>query len=115
MGSRCRIAPSTSDIQQSFSWLQIKLAEREIYLRDLRVLKRFLAGWKVRARIRHRRTEEEPKEVIREVVVRLDGLKVSSEVFRCHDADIFIIGGRELPCPFGGLPLALKAIGLCFF
>src|SRR3970040_1820820 len=96
MGPHCRGAPSTPDIQQSLSRFQIKLAEREVYLRDLRLLKRFLAGCKVRARIRHRRVEEEFKEIIREVVVSLDGFKVSDEVFS-HYLNIFIIGGREFP------------------
>ena len=75
-----RGAPAAADVQQRHPGLQPQLAQRQIDLGDLRLFQRHVVALEVRAAVGLRRIEEEPEEVVRQVVVRLHVLEVRSEL-----------------------------------
>ena len=66
-------APPTPDVEESHARPQPELAADEVVLRGLGLFERGGLVWPHRARVGHRRSEDEPVEVVRDVVVVRDG------------------------------------------
>ena len=81
-------APAGADLEQVVRRLELELAADEIEPRDLRVVQRLPRMLERRGRVHHRLVEEQPEEIVAEVVVRGDvaaraGAAVAAE--RVHD------------------------------
>ena len=70
-------APAAADVEQPLARLQLQLAADEVELRALRLLERLRPAREDRARVRHRRVEEEREELVADVVVVADGAQVA--------------------------------------
>ncbi|CFR84722.1 Uncharacterised protein [Mycobacterium tuberculosis] len=64
-------APAAADVQQCHARLQSEFAQREIDLGDLRLLQRHVVALEVGAAVGLSGIEEQPEEVVGQVVVRL--------------------------------------------
>ena len=69
-------APAAADVEQRHARLQAELAEGQVDLGDLGLFERHVVALEVRAAVGLRRIQEEPEEVVGQVVVRLDVLEV---------------------------------------
>ena len=72
--------PTSSSVMPG---LQAELAERQIDLGDLCLFQRHVVALEVGAAVGLRRIEEEPEEVVGQVVMRLDVLEVRLQVWVC--------------------------------
>ena len=77
--------PAAADVEQCHAWLEAQLAERQVDLGDLRLLERHVVALEVRAAVRLGRVEEEPEEVVGQVVVRLNVLEVGLQALGVAD------------------------------
>ena len=66
-------APTAADVEQPFAFAKVELATDQVVLRPLRPIERIVFVLEHRARIGHRRAEEQFVETIGDVVVRRDG------------------------------------------
>ena len=71
-----RGAPAAADVEQRHAGLQAQLAQRQVDLGDLRLFQGHVVALEVGAAVGLRRIEEEPEEVVGQVVVRLHVLEV---------------------------------------
>ena len=62
-------APAATDVEQRHAGLEVKLAQRQIDLGDLRLFQRDVVGLEVGAAVGLGRVEEQPVEVVGQVVV----------------------------------------------
>ena len=69
-------APAAADVEQRHPGLQGQLAQRQIDLGDLRLLQRHVVALEIRAAVGLRRIEEEPEEIVGQVVMGLHVLEV---------------------------------------
>ena len=77
-------APAAADVQQRHARLEAEFAQRQIDLGDLRLFERHVVALEVRAAVGLRRVEEQPEEVVGQVVVRLHVLEVRLQVLACR-------------------------------
>ncbi len=75
-----RGAPAAADVEQRHPGLQAQLAQRQVDLGELRLVQCQIIALEVGAAVRLRRVEEEPVEVVGEVVMRLHVFKVRLQV-----------------------------------
>jgi hypothetical protein len=69
-------APATADVEHGHSRLQVQLVQVEVDLRELSLFQGQVLGLEIGAAIDAAGFLEQPEEVIREVIVRVDVLKV---------------------------------------
>jgi hypothetical protein len=72
--------PATTDVQQRHPRLKAQLAQRQIDLRDLGFFKRHVIALEVRTAVGLRGIQEEPEEVVGQVVMRLHVVEVRLQV-----------------------------------
>ena len=84
MARRMRGAPAAADVQQRHARLQAQLAQRQVDLGDLRLFQRHVVALEVRAAVGLGRVQEQPEEVVGQVVVGLHVLEVGCQLL-CHD------------------------------
>src|SRR4029079_8599461 len=65
-------APAAANVEQPLPRLQLALAERQPNLGFLSLIERHLVALEVSARIDHRRAQEQPIKVVRQVVMGLN-------------------------------------------
>ena len=75
-----RRAPAAADVEQRHARLEAQLAQRQVDLGELRFFQRHVVALEVGAAVGLRRVEEQPEEVVGQVVVRLDVLEVRFQV-----------------------------------
>ena len=75
-GTAHRGAPAATDVEQRHAGLETELAQGQVDLGDLRLFQRHVVALEVGAAVRLSRIEEEPVEVVGQVVVRLHFLEV---------------------------------------
>ncbi|MEZ0052043.1 hypothetical protein ABIA30_003055 [Mycobacterium sp. MAA66] len=75
-----RCAPTTSDIEQLHARREAQLAERQVDLCQLRFLQRHVVVFEICTAVGLTRVEEQPEEVVRQVVVRLDICEMGFEM-----------------------------------
>ena len=75
-----RRTPAAADVEQRHAGLEAELAKGEVDLGELRLLERHVVALEVRAAVGLRRVEEQPEEVVGQVVMRLDVLEVRLQV-----------------------------------
>jgi hypothetical protein len=75
-GPHHRRAPAAADVEQRHPGLQAQLAQRQVDLGALRLFQRHVVALEVRAAIGTGRVQEQRKEVVGQVVVRLHVLEV---------------------------------------
>ena len=71
--------PAAADVKQCHAWLEAQLPQRQVDLGDLRFFQRHVVALEVGAAVGLRRIEEEPEELVGQVVVRLHVLEVRLE------------------------------------
>ena len=69
-------APAAADVEQCHARLQAEFAQREVDLGDLRLFQRHVVALEVGAAVRLGRVEEQPEEVVGQVVVGLHVVEV---------------------------------------
>ncbi len=77
-----RRAPAAADVEQRHVRLQAQLAQRQVDLGDLSLLKRHVVALEVRAAVGLRGVQEQPIEVVGQVVVVLDVLEMGRQSLR---------------------------------
>ena len=73
-------APAAADIEQRHPWLQAELSQRQVDLGQLGLFQGHVVALEIRAAVGLRRIEEEPEEIVGQVVMRLDVIEVRLEV-----------------------------------
>ncbi len=78
-----RGTPTATDVEQRHTWLEPQFAQRQVDLGPLCLLERHIVALEVRTAVRPRRIEEQRKEVVAQVVVRLNVLEMWLQVAAC--------------------------------